>query len=46
VSVEQKVSEVLAIAQQVYALKTDKVVFHGLSAGLANDREKLKVIFL
>ena len=44
--VEQKVREVLAIAHTVYALKLGQVVYEGPASALANDKEKLKEIFL
>ncbi|MBF0605156.1 MAG: ABC transporter ATP-binding protein [Nitrospirae bacterium] len=43
--VEQKVREVLKIAQQVYVLRNGKVVFHGTPKDIDDDR-KLYSIFL
>jgi branched-chain amino acid transport system ATP-binding protein len=44
--VEQKVRKVLAIADHVYSLKLGKVAFNGPAAALADDKAKLKELFL
>lgn len=44
--VEQKVRKVLAIADHVYSLKLGKVAFSGPAATLADDKAKLKELFL
>jgi branched-chain amino acid transport system ATP-binding protein len=44
--VEQKVRKVLAIADHVYSLKLGKVAYSGPAASLADDKTKLKALFL
>lgn len=44
--VEQKVRKVLAIADHVYSLKLGKVAYDGPAGSLADDKTKLKELFL
>jgi branched-chain amino acid transport system ATP-binding protein len=44
--VEQKVRKVLAIADHVYSLKLGKVAHSGPAPALADDKAKLKELFL
>jgi len=44
--VEQKVREVLGVAQRVYSLKLGRVAFDGLASELRDNRDKLRELFL
>jgi branched-chain amino acid transport system ATP-binding protein len=44
--VEQKVSDILEIADRVYSIKLGKVAFEGTSDLLKNNKEKLRELFL
>ena len=44
--VEQKVREVLSIAQRVYSLRMGRVAFSGTASELQNDRGRLRELFL
>jgi branched-chain amino acid transport system ATP-binding protein len=44
--VEQKVTEILEIANRVYAIKLGKVAFEGKTTELRDNKQKLKAIFL
>lgn len=44
--VEQKVKEVLSISHQTYAIKLGKVIFSGNSKELANNKKKIRELFL
>jgi len=44
--VEQKVKEVLAISNRTYSIKLGKIAFEGSSKDLANEKEKLRELFL